>query len=69
MLKHSQNEGSLQAVSGSYDTSRVTWEIRDHDGRLLVRGLGEFVLLAEERLSSVPEGLKKDMRALFTRFD
>ena len=47
---------------------RVKGEIRDDGGRLLVRSTGEFVLLAEERLSAVPAGLKKDMRALFDRF-
>ena len=41
---------------------QVKGELRDEGGRLLVRSKGEFVLLAEERLSAVPAGLKKDMR-------
>jgi acyl-coenzyme A thioesterase PaaI-like protein len=42
-------------------------EIRDDEGRLLVKSAGEFAVIPHDRLSSVPEGLKKDMRLLFQR--
>jgi acyl-coenzyme A thioesterase PaaI-like protein len=44
-------------------------EIRDDTGKLLVRSKGEFVILPEERLSSVPDDLKKDMLSLFKKFE
>ncbi|MDZ7699777.1 MAG: PaaI family thioesterase [Deltaproteobacteria bacterium] len=40
-------------------------EIRNSENRLLVRGKGEFVMMAPEKLSGVPEGLKRDMLDLF----
>jgi acyl-coenzyme A thioesterase PaaI-like protein len=43
-------------------------EIRDGEGKLLVRGSGEFIELAREDLSSVPEGVKEDMLSLFKTF-
>ncbi|MEE9612346.1 MAG: PaaI family thioesterase [Desulfatiglandales bacterium] len=47
---------------------RTRAEIRDDKGSLLVRSSGEFVVLPEEKLSSVPDELKKDMLLLFKRF-
>jgi uncharacterized protein (TIGR00369 family) len=44
-------------------------EIRDNEGALLVRSLGEFVIVPKERLSMVPEGLKKEMLSLFDKFE
>jgi len=46
----------------------VKAEIRDDKRKLLVRSRGEFVILPEERLSSVPDDLKQDMLSLFRRF-
>jgi acyl-coenzyme A thioesterase PaaI-like protein len=46
---------------------RAVADIRDGEGSLLVRGTAEFVELPQERLSAVPEGLKKDMNLLFER--
>ena len=43
-------------------------EIRDDEGRLLVRGSGEFVVLPEERLSSVPKSFKDEMFSLFEKY-
>ena len=43
-------------------------EIRDDEGTLLVRGNGEFVVLPEERLSSVPKSFKEQMASLFARY-
>mgnify|MGYP000111882056 CR=1 FL=1 len=43
-------------------------EVRDEQGRLLVRSTGEFVILSGEELSTVPEAEKKDMLSLFGRF-
>ena len=43
-------------------------EIRDDEGRLLVRSNGEFVVLSEERLSTVPRSFKDEMFSLFERF-
>jgi acyl-coenzyme A thioesterase PaaI-like protein len=42
-------------------------EIRDEAGSLLVRSSGEFVLLTEENLTSVPEAFKEEMNVLFGR--
>ena len=42
-------------------------DVRDEHGRLLVRGSAEFIAVTGEDLSSVPEGLKKDMLAVFAR--
>jgi acyl-coenzyme A thioesterase PaaI-like protein len=42
-------------------------ELRDRDRRLLVKGSGEFVVLAPDKLAAVPAGLKKDMQSLFER--
>ena len=44
-------------------------EIRDNEGRLLVRSSGEFVVLPEERLSAVPKSFKDEMASLFESFD
>jgi len=44
-------------------------EIRDDEGRLLVRSNGEFVVLSEERLSTVPRSFKDEMFSLFKSFD
>ena len=44
-------------------------EIRDDEGRLLVRSNGEFVVLSEERLSTVPKSFKDEMFSLFESFD
>ena len=44
-------------------------EIRDNEGRLLVRSNGEFVVLPEERLSTVPKDFKDEMFSLFESFD
>lgn len=44
-------------------------EIRDDKGKLLVRSKGEFVILPEERLSSVPDDLKQSMLSLFRKFE
>ncbi len=46
----------------------VKGEIRDDEGRLLVKSTGEFAVIPHEKLSSVPEGLKKDMLSLFKGF-
>ncbi len=40
-------------------------KVLDHNGTLLAKAKGEFVILPEERLSQVPEGLKQDMKDLF----
>jgi len=43
-------------------------EIMDNEGNVLARSTGEFVVLQEEKLSSVPEDMKKEMSALFEKF-
>ncbi|MBW2064276.1 MAG: PaaI family thioesterase [Deltaproteobacteria bacterium] len=42
-------------------------EILNDSGSVLVKGMGEFVEIPEDRLQAVPEALKKDMKALFDR--
>ena len=44
-------------------------EIRDAEGRLLVRSNGEFVVLSEDRLSTVPKSFKDEMFSLFENLD
>ncbi|MBN2124334.1 MAG: PaaI family thioesterase [Deltaproteobacteria bacterium] len=44
---------------------RAGAEIADGEGTVMARASGEFVVLPEERLSMVPNGLKKDMKELF----
>ena len=45
----------------------VKGEILDSEGRVLARSKAEFVMVSEEKLSSVPEGLKRDMKELFMK--
>lgn len=45
----------------------VRAEIRD-ENKVLCKARGEFVELPMEKLSAVPEGLKRDMGELFSRF-
>jgi len=47
---------------------KVSAEIRDHDGRLLVKGSGEFVAVPKEKLNAIPESFKEQMDSLFARF-
>ncbi len=44
-------------------------EVLDQEGRLLARSDAEFVFVPEGKLSSVPEGLKRDMRELFRQLE
>jgi len=44
-------------------------EIFNDKGQLLSRSKGEFMELPSERLSAVSEGLKREMVALFKKFD
>jgi len=48
---------------------RAKGEVKDNEGRLLVRSFAEFVLLEKGRLSSVPEELKEGMLSLFEKFE
>lgn len=43
-------------------------DVVDSQGNILARSTGEFVVLPEEKLSSVPEDLKKEMMALFEKY-
>lgn len=43
-------------------------DIVDGEGKILARGTGEYVVVPEERLSSVPEDMKKEMIALFEKY-
>jgi acyl-coenzyme A thioesterase PaaI-like protein len=47
---------------------RARADIRNDEGNLLVRSIGEFVELPREKLSSVPDELKEEMLGLFKRF-
>ena len=48
---------------------KASADILDDQGNLLVRSSGEFVMLSKQKLSSVPEGLKKEMLSLFEKFE
>ncbi|RLC28205.1 MAG: PaaI family thioesterase [Deltaproteobacteria bacterium] len=43
-------------------------EVRDDEGRLLVRSSAEFVMLEKEDLTMIPDSLKDEMFALFRKF-
>lgn len=66
--------GTSLTVTGQLvdDTSppkiRAKGEIRDDQGRLLVRGNGEFVALPEEKFSSMPSYFKAQMASLFASY-
>jgi len=45
----------------------VRAEVLDEKGHVLSRATGEFVEVPVERLSAVPDGLKRDMMELFSR--
>ncbi|MEW6665547.1 MAG: PaaI family thioesterase [Thermodesulfobacteriota bacterium] len=47
----------------------VQAEIRDERGKVLCKAAGEFVELPAQKLSVVPDGLKRDMEELFRRFE
>lgn len=47
----------------------VRGDILNTENKLLVRGHGQFVLLAEYQLSSVSAGTKAEMTAMFEQFD
>ena len=47
---------------------RARADIRNAEGNLLVRSIGEFVELPREKLPSVPDELKEEMLGLFKRF-
>lgn len=53
---------------GPYPKVRSVADLRDKDGRLLVKGEAQFVLLSEQWLSLIPEQEKRAMEALFQRF-
>jgi acyl-CoA thioesterase FadM len=57
-------------LSDSPDDLRIKAraEILDNEGNVLARSTGEFVALQEEKLSSVPEDMKKEMSELFEKF-
>jgi len=57
-------------LSDSPDDLRIKAraEILNDEGNVLARSTGEFVVLQEEKLSSVPEDMKKEMSALFEKF-
>lgn len=42
-------------------------EVCDQEGAIYARARGEFIVLPEDRLFLVPEGLKQDMNELFQR--
>ena len=48
---------------------RAKAEIRDAEGHLLVRSNAEFVVLPEEKFSSVPASFKNQMASLFKSFE
>ncbi|MBU0733140.1 MAG: PaaI family thioesterase [Proteobacteria bacterium] len=48
---------------------RARAEIRDDQGRLLVRSNGEFVALSGKQFSSVPTSFKNQMSSLFESFE
>ena len=46
----------------------VRAEILDDHGHLLARGIGEFVVLPKNKMSSVPEGMKEEILQLYENF-
>jgi uncharacterized protein (TIGR00369 family) len=54
--------------SSEHPKVKVRGELVDNQGRLLARSLGEFVLLSDEKLFSVPGVMKEQMQELFKTF-
>ena len=54
--------------SGDNSRIRAKADILDSQGNILARSTGEFVVLPQEKLSSVPEEMKREMIALFEKF-
>lgn len=48
---------------------KVRGDVWDGGNRLLARSEAEFAMVSEDKLSSVPEGLKKDMKELFQKME
>lgn len=51
--------------SSEFPIMKAQGEVRDQEGKLLVKGGAEFFSVSGERLSGVPERLKRDMLTLF----
>jgi acyl-coenzyme A thioesterase PaaI-like protein len=49
-------------------TCRTAGVLLDREGKTLATGEAEFVLLSAERLTALPEDMKRDMFRLFERF-
>jgi len=47
----------------------VKGEVRDDEDKLLVKSIGEFVILPKERFDSISEIFKKDICSMFDRFE
>jgi len=47
----------------------IRGEIVDSEKKLFVRSRAEFVMLADKQLSSVSEGMKREMRNMFEQFE
>lgn len=60
-------KGRILKEDGKIVTARG--EVLSAQGSLLARSEAEFVMVSEEKLSSVPEGLKKDMKDLFEKME
>jgi hypothetical protein len=46
---------------------RAKAELRDSDGHLLARSTGEFITLAKDEVTSIPEGFKEEMFAILEK--
>jgi acyl-CoA thioesterase FadM len=54
-------------LDGDSRLIRVQGDLFDGSRKMLARSLGEFAFLPEDRLSEVPQGLKREMKALFEK--
>ena len=60
-------KGRLVGHGSTYPRLNAGAKVLDYEGTLLAKAKGEFVILPEERLSLVPERLKRDMKDLFDK--
>ena len=50
-------------------TCRTSGVLLDREGKALATGEAEFVLLSAERLTALPDGVKREMTKLFARLE
>ena len=58
-------KGRLMKDQNNPSIIKVRAELFDDKGKILVRGIGEFVMLSDDKLSIISDNMKKEMILLF----